>query len=160
MPTKILLGAILTLLCLANSEAAVTVVECMDSDANKSFNDRCAPEETQTDEVTIAGVDAAPKTLEEIIAKFPVVLYSASICDACDLVRSQLVKRQIPFAEKNVEQDPDAAEGLVNAQGQVSVPILNVGEDRIDGFDRDAIHNLLNRVGYPQAVETSDANAY
>jgi glutaredoxin len=62
----------------------------------------------------------------------PVVVYGASWCEACAIAAAYLTRRQIPFVEKDVEQDDAAAAArvatLIDAglQPRKTLPVLDV----------------------------------
>lgn len=70
----------------------------------------------------------------------PVVIYGASWCRACDLVKQYLDRRGIPYVEKDVEESADAAkEALADleAAGLRSkdvLPIVDVRGTVTQGF--------------------------
>lgn len=80
---------------------------------------------------------------------FPVVLYTGPECEPCAKARELLGKRGIPFTEKSVQNENDAAE-LKALVGDAFVPSLKVGRQSLRGFDPEAYNNSLDLAGYPK----------
>ena len=92
---------------------------------------------------TPAGATAAGAT--------PVVtIYGTSWCGACRAAREFLTERKIPFADKDVERDPEAARELAAKASKMGiptdrVPIIDVRGRLLLGFDRARIEALLGQ---------------
>jgi glutaredoxin len=61
------------------------------------------------------------------------ILYTQTGCGESAQVRAWLRDRDIAFRERNVTQDPEAAQALV-ASGVFATPLLTCGEHRVLGF--------------------------
>jgi len=84
---------------------------------------------------------------------FPVTLYVADGCgETCDLGRSLLIKRGIPFSEKllRTRQDVEAFKQLSGIGGVV--PVLQVGKDFLKGFSELQWNSELDIAGYPKTA--------
>ncbi len=91
-------------------------------------------------------------SMKAAIAKNPVTLYATNCGAACDDARALLNKRGIPFAERNPEKDPDAAEALQALIGVLEVPAIAVGSsDKYKGFTAAGWNRILNNAGYPSS---------
>lgn len=66
------------------------------------------------------------------------ILYTQTGCDDSRKVRAWLAEHAIPFAERNVTDDPAAAQALA-ATGTFATPLLVVGDRSVLGFRPDAI---------------------
>lgn len=143
-------SALLLSLVALPSFAAVTVVECADSDGNSSFRDKCPPGTTKTGDKKLIGVSPnKTKTAAEIAADSPNFLYTVTNCDACDLVRNALSKRGVPINEKNVEDNTANQDEMKAKTGNMTVPALVIGSTVLTGYNRSAIDGALNQAGYP-----------
>ena len=83
---------------------------------------------------------------------FPVILYVAENCaEYCDLARSLLNKRGIPFSEKmlQTQEEMDVFKAL---SGSDSVPTLGVGKNFLKGFLATQWHSELDIAGYPKTA--------
>ncbi|MFN8497954.1 MAG: glutaredoxin family protein [Anaerolineae bacterium] len=58
-------------------------------------------------------------------------------------MREFLSEHGIPFEDRNIRKDPAARASLLALTGEVSVPLLIVGDERILGFDQPAMERAL-----------------
>ena len=75
--------------------------------------------------------------------KSAVKVYSTSWCVYCRMAKEYLKSRKVDFAEVNVEHDQEAAKALVERTGQYGVPVIEIGDETILGFDRPRIDGAL-----------------
>lgn len=143
------LGLILTFA--AAPAGAVKVFECVDAEGNSSFRDKCPPGMTKTGEKRLLGVggtDDGP-SIEELASTHPITLYTVPDCDACDLVRSRLDSRDLPYTEKNVQDDAALQDEMKATTGGLTVPAVVVGSKILSGYSSDALDAALETAGYP-----------
>jgi len=87
--------------------------------------------------------------LDGLAAGPPVVtVYGTSWCGACRAARQYLSERKIPFADKDIEKDADAARELAAKASKMGiptdrVPVLDVRGRLLLGFDRARVEALL-----------------
>jgi glutaredoxin len=77
-----------------------------------------------------------------------VTIYGTSWCGACRAARQYLTERKIPFADKDIENDPAAARELGEKASKLGiptdrVPVIDVRGRLLLGFDRARIEALL-----------------
>jgi len=77
-----------------------------------------------------------------------VTIYGTSWCGACRAARQYFAGRKIPFADKDVERDPDAARELADKAAKMGiptdrVPVIDVRGRLLLGFDKARIEMLL-----------------
>jgi glutaredoxin len=77
-----------------------------------------------------------------------VTVYGTSWCGACRQARAYFAERKIPFADKDIEQDPAAARELGEKAAKMGiptdrVPVLDVRGRLLLGFDRARVEALL-----------------
>jgi glutaredoxin len=145
---RYVLGLLLALA--AGPAGAVKVVECIDADGNSSFRDKCPPGMTMKGEKRLLGVggtDQGP-SIEEIAAARPITVYSVPDCDACDLVRTRLDGRDLPYTEKNVQDNAELQEEMKAATGGLTVPAVVIGSKVLTGYSSDALDGALEAAGY------------
>ncbi len=96
---------------------------------------------------------AAANPLEEIVAKYPVTLYSIPKCTPCDLARLYLQKRKVPFTERNVSAgNADNQKEMLDKVGELVVPTLAVGAKVMKGaYSESLLEGELDQAGYPKA---------
>ena len=83
---------------------------------------------------------------------FPVTLYVGNGCGgACDMARSLLAKRGIPFSEKLLKYKEDF-EAFQKLSGFEGVPALSVGKTFLRGFLAEQWNSELDIAGYPKTA--------
>lgn len=92
---------------------------------------------------------ALPYELAQAARKAPVTLYTAASCSACDQGRALLKTRGVPFVEKIVRSDADAAR-LKEAGSDGQLPLLVVGRSKVIGFQAEDWTAALNTAAYPR----------
>ena len=121
-------------------------------DGKVTYSDRPPPGEVRAVQVnrdgSIATNDVSlPFALRQVMAKFPVTLYTASKCEACDLGRALLQRRGIPFAERTAttNEDKEVWEKITGGQ---EAPVMKVGAQVLRGFTASAWEETLDVAGY------------
>jgi glutaredoxin len=77
-----------------------------------------------------------------------VTIYGTSWCGACRAARQYFASKNIPFADKDIEKDADAARELASKAAKMGiptdrVPVIDVRGRLLLGFDRARIEMLL-----------------
>jgi glutaredoxin len=90
-----------------------------------------------------------PLELRQTAARFPVTLYTAPDCNACDSGRRLLQARGVPYAEKLVKDDADL-DALAKLSDGRDVPVLTVGKQLLRGFSDGEWQNTLDLATYPR----------
>jgi glutaredoxin-like YruB-family protein len=72
-----------------------------------------------------------------------VTVYTAPWCVYCHMAKEYLSGKKVAFKEIDVGADREAAAALVNKTGQMGVPVIEIGDDTILGFDRERIDAAL-----------------
>ena len=76
----------------------------------------------------------------EVSRSYPkIVLYSASWCPHCKEAKEYFKKNNIKYVNKDVEEDSDAMEALVETYKSRAVPVIVIGNDEkiLKGFKQD-----------------------
>jgi glutaredoxin 3 len=68
-----------------------------------------------------------------------VTIYSTPTCHFCQLAKEFLTEKNIPFTNFNVAEDAAKREEMINLTGQLGVPVIQIGEDIMVGFDREKV---------------------
>jgi glutaredoxin len=92
---------------------------------------------------------ALPAELRAAMQRHPVTLYTSDSCAPCDSGRRLLQQRGVPFAERRIgtEEDAAALERLVGAR---TVPALSIGSQPLRGFNDADWASYLDVAGYPK----------
>lgn len=138
--------------------AAQGIYRIVGPDGKVSFSDK--PPATQ-DKVTPlspggrapsadgGGSGDLPFELRQVIARYPVTLYTGDNCEPCNAGRSLLNSRGVPFTERTIKTAKDI-EALQRMGIQPSVPALTIGGQQVKGFLDSEWNDYLNAAGYPQ----------
>ncbi len=77
-----------------------------------------------------------------------IVIYTTQRCGYCKQARAFLTGHGIPYQEYDVEHSPRGREDYRRLKGR-GVPIILVGEQRMNGYSEDSLSALLRNAGYP-----------
>ena len=72
-----------------------------------------------------------------------VTVYTTPTCGFCHQVKSYLNRRGVPFVERDVSRDPQAAESMVRLSGQRGVPVVVIDGQVVVGFNQPQLDQLL-----------------
>lgn len=72
-----------------------------------------------------------------------VTVYSAVWCAFCHATKQYLDKLGVAYEEKDIETDPAFAEEAVAKSGQMGIPVIDINNQIIVGFDRPKIDTAL-----------------
>lgn len=75
-----------------------------------------------------------------------VIVYSTPTCPYCTRAKQFLKDSNIEFENIDVSANPDKAQEMVNKSGQMGVPVLDIENEIIVGFDKEAISEALEIV--------------
>jgi glutaredoxin-like YruB-family protein len=74
-----------------------------------------------------------------------VVVYTTPTCGYCHQAKQFLARQGVPFVEKNVAADRQAAMQMVKLSGQQGVPVITVGGQVVVGFNQPRLRQLLQQ---------------
>ncbi|HET9850744.1 MAG TPA: glutaredoxin family protein [Candidatus Saccharimonadales bacterium] len=72
-----------------------------------------------------------------------VTIYSAPWCAFCHMAKRYLDEKGVKYKDIDVDSDSAAAQELVRKTGQAGIPVLEIGDETIIGFDRPRIDLAL-----------------
>jgi len=72
-----------------------------------------------------------------------VVVYTTPTCPYCNQAKAFLRQQGVPFVEKNVAADRQAAMEMVRISGQQGVPVIVIDGQPVVGFDLPRLRQLL-----------------
>ena len=146
---------------LSAGASAQQVYRIVGPDGRVSFSDK-APVEKGVPRAAAAGVPGQPGTvpagislpfdLRQVVAKFPVTLYTGADCGPCGAGKAYLTSRGVPFTEKtvNTSEDVNALQRLATDN---SLPLLTVGGQQIKGYSDSEWGQFLDAAGYPKSSQ-------
>ena len=74
----------------------------------------------------------------------PVIVYGAEWCAFCHTAMDYLDKKGVKYEYRNVDTNADWIQEAVTKSGQMGIPVLDFGDDKIViGFDRPKIDAAL-----------------
>ncbi len=72
-----------------------------------------------------------------------VTIYSTPTCGYCNMAKEYLKSRKIEYEEFDITSDSDKAQEMVNKSGQMGVPVIEIADKIVIGFDRPKIDAAL-----------------
>ena len=156
-----LAGTLTTLVVLASVGApAQTVYRIVGPDGRVTFSDKPPVSAANVTARSANGgaVDANPQNgnlpyaLRQVVARYPVTLYSGAGCVPCNAGRLLLQSRGIPYTEYTIGSNEDV-EALQRLSGDKSLPFLTIGGQKIKGYAESEWTQFLNAANYPTASE-------
>ncbi|MBU3896870.1 MAG: glutathione S-transferase N-terminal domain-containing protein [Nanoarchaeota archaeon] len=73
-----------------------------------------------------------------------VKVFSTNWCPYCTIVKDFLKENNIEFTEVNIGEDKAAAAEMMIKSGQQGVPVIEVDNKIVIGFDKEKLKKLLN----------------
>lgn len=72
-----------------------------------------------------------------------VKIYSTPTCVYCDMAKDWFKENNIEYEEFDVSQDEAKKNEVIEKTGQMAVPVIQVGEELVIGFDKKRLSELL-----------------
>lgn len=72
-----------------------------------------------------------------------VTIYSTPTCTYCIAVKEFLKENSIPYTEYNVASDVTKRTEMIEKSGQMGVPVVQIDDNIVIGFDKKTISSLL-----------------
>ena len=76
-----------------------------------------------------------------------VTIFTTPTCPWCKKTKEFLKSKRIPYKEYNVAEDEKARNKMIEKSGQMGVPVLEIGNKIIVGFNPDGILEALGKSG-------------
>ncbi len=139
---------VLAALVWSGAALAGEVYKWTDPDGRVHFGDR-PPAGVATEELRIRTLEgpAEVDTVSGSFAHQSVVLYSTDWCGVCKRAKAHLKQRGVIFTEFDIEKN-----GLALAEyrrlGGKGVPLILVGDQRMNGFSAARLDRLLRNAGW------------
>lgn len=86
-----------------------------------------------------------------------IIIYSTTWCAFCKTEEQYLTKKGIAYIKKDVEEDKEAYEELMQKNGGAfqGVPVTDIAGSLVLGFDRHKIDALIEEKGIKPTVATA-----
>ena len=72
-----------------------------------------------------------------------ITIYSTPTCHFCHMAKDFFTSKGFPYEDFNVSIDLDKRKEMVEKSGQMGVPVIEIGDKLIVGFDKPKIMGLL-----------------
>jgi glutaredoxin 3 len=72
-----------------------------------------------------------------------IIVYGTPSCPYCVMLEDYLKKHKVKFKKIDISDDAEAAKHVVELTGELSVPVMEIGNDVVRGFDRKEIAKKL-----------------
>ena len=153
--TSKLVRLLVAALSAASALPAAALYKVVQPDGSVTYTDRPPP--TGSGRIITLGRNAAPVVseivlpleLRQAVQRFPVTLYTSTDCPPCDNGRRLLQQRGVPYSERLVTSEEDAAV-LERTVGGRTVPALTIGAQPLRGLSESDWTAFLDAAGYPR----------
>lgn len=149
---RLFLLALSLMMCSGISLAAQQVYVWIDEQGNTEYRDTPPPPGAKNVERRDLGVSTIqtselPYSVQQAVNNFPVTLWVMDCGAVCTDARNHLLRRGVPYTEKNPQGDREAFEKLT---GGVEVPVLYIGTRQLKGYLASEWDAALDLAGYPR----------
>ena len=72
-----------------------------------------------------------------------VTIYTTPTCGFCHMAKEYFKSKNVEFNSKDISQDTEAYEEVLQKSGQLGVPVIDIDGTMIVGFDRPKIDLAL-----------------
>lgn len=73
-----------------------------------------------------------------------VTIYSTPVCHFCHAAKEFFKENKVAYTEHDVASDAGKRQEMIEMTGQMGVPVIQIGNDVVIGFDEEKIKELLN----------------
>lgn len=73
----------------------------------------------------------------------PVIVYTTPTCHFCNAVKEYLTEKKVEYKEINVQADAQAADEMIKKSGQMGVPVIDIDDQIVIGFNKPKLDELL-----------------
>ena len=73
-----------------------------------------------------------------------VLIYTTPTCHYCHMAKDFFEENNIKYEEKDVSKDIEARKEMIEKTGNLGVPVIQIGDDFILGFDKKWLQEKLN----------------
>lgn len=146
--------AVVALAALAAAGTAQAVYKIVGPDGKVTYTDRAVNAPVgRVSSLSPAGQPAPavqlPLALREVVARYPVTLFTTTSCNPCEEARQLLRQRGVPFAEK-IASSTDDREAWERTLGGPEAPAVRIGAQILRGLSLAEWHAYLDAAGYPR----------
>jgi len=70
-------------------------------------------------------------------------IYTTPTCHFCKMTKAFFAENGVQYEEKDVTQDAEARDAMIQKSGQMGVPVIEIGGQIVVGFDQPKLKELL-----------------
>ena len=147
----------ISLMVLSATVNATTLYKWVDKDGNVTYQDSPPPDDSQLleqRELVNLGSNERQRHNRRVARNQPITLYTTTNCDACDLVRFNLQKLDLPFEEFTLFENKVAQDELKQRSGGLNAPTLFIGDTMVTSYSVEQINAVTTEAGYRSNQET------
>lgn len=74
-----------------------------------------------------------------------VTIYSTPVCHFCQAAKDFFKENDVAYTEVDVAADAEKRQEMIDMTGQMGVPVIQIGQDVVIGFDEDKVKELLGK---------------
>lgn len=78
-----------------------------------------------------------------IMADKKVIIYSTPTCGYCKMAKEYFAENNVEFEEIDVAADLDKRQEMMEKTGQLGVPVIQIGDEIVVGFNRPVVAGML-----------------
>lgn len=72
-----------------------------------------------------------------------VTIFTTPTCHYCHMAKEFFKEHNVKYIEKDVTKDTEAREQMIEKSGQLGVPVIQIGDEIIVGFNQPILSELL-----------------
>lgn len=72
-----------------------------------------------------------------------VTVYTTPTCSFCHMTKAFLNSKGVKYTEIDLTQDQESMKHVVEATGQMGVPVTKINDEYVIGFDQHTLNRLL-----------------
>jgi glutaredoxin 3 len=73
----------------------------------------------------------------------PVIIYTTPVCTYCKHAKDFFKENNVSYTEIDVAADTEKRAEMIDKSGQMGVPVIEIGDNIVIGFDQETIEELL-----------------
>lgn len=91
-----------------------------------------------------------PYTLQQVVSRYPVTLYTTADCGPCINAKLMLTQRGVPFTERTVNSNEDL-DAFKKLNSENNFPMATIASQQLKGYEEAEWTKYLDAAGYPKS---------
>jgi glutaredoxin 3 len=71
-----------------------------------------------------------------------ITIYTTPTCSYCHMAKEFFKENNLEYTEKDVSKDPAARDEMIQKSGQMGVPVIEIDDKTVVGFDKGKLEEL------------------